>query len=361
MSKRILYVAATTSRLYHEMLPFMEMMSEKGYIVEAAACPDQSGIYLLNQRCLQAFHPIGPTARICSRNACRAYRKIKELLAGNPYQLIHTNDTALSFLVRIAARKHPDTKIVYMAHGLGFYRDAPLGKYLGQYPAESIASRFTEEMVTLNLEDFITAKDAFPRTRVHYIPSAGIDLDAYQPMQYMRAGYKVILCMGELTREKNQRQILQSIVHLKGMTKGFKVWFVGEGPMLGHYQTLARRLGIDDYVEWLGFRRDIKTLLYKSDIAVSASRREGVSRGLLMAMACAKPVVATDIRGHRELIAEGVNGYAAPTGDAKAFACACAKLMTHPDLLQMGAASRIMSLKYDLEYVKQRMAYIYGV
>lgn len=359
--KRILYVAATTSQLYHEMLPFMEMMADKGYIVEAVACPDQSGIYLVNQKCLHVFHAIGPIERVCSRRAYHAYQKLKGLLASRQYHLIHTNDMAPSFLVRLAARRLPDIKVIYMVHGLDFYRGAPVAKWISTYPAECIASRYTDEIITLNLEDFITARDAFSKSHVRYIPSAGIDLDVYQPMQYMRAGCKVILCMGDITRRSNQGQILRAIVHLKGVVKDFKVWFVGEGPMLGCYRKLAQRLGVEPYVEWLEFRPDLKTLLYKSDIVVSASRREGVSRSLLMAMACAKPVVATDIRGHRELVAEGINGYTVPPGDAKAFARACARLLTDPELLQMGAAGRIMSLKYDLEYVKQRMAYIYGV
>jgi len=359
--KRILYVAATTGQLYHEMLPFMEMMADKGYIVEAAACPDQTGIYLVNQKCLHVFHPIGPVERLCSRSACRAYRAIRDLLASRRYHLIHTNDRTPSFLSRLAARRSPGTRVIYMVHGLDFYPGAPLCNWLAHFPAESIASRFTDEIVTLNLEDYVTARDAFPKPRVHYIPSAGIDLDVYQPMRYMRAGYRVILCMGDMTQRSNQCQILRAIVYLKDRIKGFRVWFVGEGPMLGRCKRLAKKLGVEAYVEWLEFRPDIKTLLYKSDIVVSASRREGVSRSLMMAMACAKPIVATDIRGHRELIAEGINGYAVPLGDPCAFAEACVRLLCHPDILQMGAAGRIMSLKYDLEYVKQRMAYIYGV
>mgnify|MGYP000324325998 CR=1 FL=1 len=361
MIKRILYVAATTSQLYHEMLPFMKMMADKGYLVEAAACPDHTGIFLINQSCLHIFHAIGTAPRICSRGAHRNYKKIKGMLALRKYDLIHTSDTVPSFLVCLAARSLRDTKVVYMANGLDVYRGAPLIRWLSRYPAEYIASRLTRQMITVNLEDYILARRLFAKTRVHYLPSAGIDLDAFQPMNYMRAGHKVILCMGDLTREKNQRQVLRSIVHLRRTTKNFRVWFVGEGPMRARYEKIARRLGIGEYVEWLGFRPDIKTLLYKSDIVVSASRQEGVSRSLLMAMACGKPLVATGIRGHRELIAGGVNGYAVPLNDAKAFADACAKLLAHPDILRMGSASRIMSLKYDVEYVKQRMAFLYGV
>jgi glycosyltransferase EpsD len=360
MRKRILYVADTASRLYHCMVPFMEMMADKGYIVEAAARADHTDPYLTHQPCLDAFYPIDIPQNPLGRAGIRAYRKIKRLLGGRQYALIHTNAFAPSLLTRLAARDLP-AKVVYMAHGLGFYRGAPLVNWLMYYPAEMIASRFTAEMVALNMEDFILARRAFPRTHVHYIPSVGIDLYDFQPMNYMRAGHKIILCVGELTRRKNQRQVLCAAAHLQRITPGFKVWFVGEGPMLDTYKRLAKRLGVDSLVEWLGYRHDIKTLLYKSDIVVSASRKEGVSRSLIEAMACGKPIVATDIRGHRELIAEGVNGYTVPLGDAGAMARACAELLHHPDILEMGSASRIMCLKYDIEYIKQRMASVYGV
>jgi glycosyltransferase EpsD len=361
MTGRILYVAATTSELYYDFLPLMEMMAEKGYTVEAAAYPDQACPYLVSHKSLRTFHALGRLTHLCSRSACRAYRKLKGLFQAKRYNLIHTTGTVPSLLARYAARKLSDTKVVYTAQGLDFYRGAPLIRWFTRCPAEYIASRWTDEMVTVNLEDYIRARGAFPETRVHYIPSAGVDLDTFQPMTYLRSGHKVILCIGELTHRKNQRQILKSLVHLKGMGHKFKVWFVGEGPMLGRYMRLAKRLGVEDCVEWLGCRPDIRTLLYKSDIAVSASRQEGVCRELLMAMACAKPIVATDIRGQRELVTDGVNGYAVPLHDAKAFARACAKLLNDPEILQLGAMSRIMSLKYDVEYIKHRMAGIYGV
>lgn len=360
MRKRILYVADTASRLYHSMVPFMEMMADKGYIVEAAARPDHTDPYLIHQPCLDTFHPIDIPPNPLSRAGVRAYKKIRRLLTGRQYALIHTNAFAPSLLIRLAARELP-VKVVYMVHGFDFYRGAPLVNWLTYYPAEVIASRFAAETVALNMEDYVLARKAFPRTHAHYIPSVGIDLYDFQPMNYMRAGHKIILCMGGLTRRKNQRQVLYATAHLQRMTAGFKVWFVGEGPLLDAYKRLARRLGVDSRVEWLGYRHDIKTLLYKSDIVVSASRQEGVSRSLIEAMACAKPIVATGIRGHRELVAEGVNGYTVPLGDAEGMARACADLLNHPDILEMGSASRIMCLKYDIEYVKQRMASVYGV
>lgn len=360
MRRRILYVAESASHIYHCMLPFMEMMEAKGYIVEAAARPDYTEPYLVQEPSLSVFHPIEMPAHPLSPAGFATYRKIRRLLVDRQYQIIHTNSFAPSLLVRLAARSLP-ARVVYMAHGFDFYQGSTLRRWLVHYSIESLLSRLTSDLITVNLEDYVRARAAFFHPHVHYVPSAGIDLYDFQPMSYIRAGHQIVMCVGEMTRRKNQSQVLRAIPHLKKTVSGFQVWFVGEGPLLDRCKRLAHRLGVEDDIQWLGYRHDIKTLLYKSDIVVSASRQEGVSRSLIEAMACAKPIVATDIRGHRELIAEGINGYIVPLGDARAFADACAQLLADSDILQMGSASRIMSLKYDIEYVKQRMASIYGV
>ena len=66
-------------------------------------------------------------------------------------------------------------------------------------------------------------------------------------------------------------------------------------------QELAERLGIEEMVDFLGYRNDIETLLKISDVAVASSLREGLPVNIMEAMACGLPVIATDNRGHREL------------------------------------------------------------
>src|SRR4051794_25361873 len=62
-------------------------------------------------------------------------------------------------------------------------------------------------------------------------------------------------------------------------------------------------------VEFLGYRKDIKTLLKVADLAVASSLREGLPVNIMEAMACGLPVIATDNRGHRELIKNNKNGW----------------------------------------------------
>ena len=62
-------------------------------------------------------------------------------------------------------------------------------------------------------------------------------------------------------------------------------------------------------VDFLGYRNDIETLLKISDVAVASSLREGLPVNIMEAMACGLPVIATDNRGHRELIKNNKNGW----------------------------------------------------
>ena len=77
------------------------------------------------------------------------------------------------------------------------------------------------------------------------------------------------------------------------------------------------------------------------DLYVNTSYQEGMPNGVLEAMACALPVVATDADGTPDLVQDGVTGYLCPMGDLDAFVARCRTLITQPRLRQrMGRAGR---------------------
>lgn len=94
-------------------------------------------------------------------------------------------------------------------------------------------------------------------------------------------------------------------------------------------------------VEWWGWQEDIGAVYALAHVICLPSNREGVSRVLAEAAACARPLVATDVPGCREVVHDGENGFLVPPHDPQALAEALRKLMTDPDLRQrMGARSR---------------------
>jgi len=78
--------------------------------------------------------------------------------------------------------------------------------------------------------------------------------------------------------------------------------------------------GLEQKVIFTGNRSDIPELLAITDIFTLPSYREGMPRSLIEAMCMSKPAVATNIRGCREEVEEGVTGFLIPVGDHKSLA-----------------------------------------
>src|SRR4029077_18843448 len=92
----------------------------------------------------------------------------------------------------------------------------------------------------------------------------------------------------------------------------------GEGALRAALEAHAARLGLDGVVEFLGRRNDVERVLADSDIAVLTSRREGIPRAVLEAMASGLPVVATRVPGTREAVRHGKTGLLVELNDVHA-------------------------------------------
>lgn len=94
-------------------------------------------------------------------------------------------------------------------------------------------------------------------------------------------------------------------------------------------------------VEWWGWQADMRAVYHKSHIIVLPSMGEGLSKALLEALSCGRPIVATDVPGCRELVIPGVTGYLLPINDPQAIADKLERLCLNPELrTQMGLAGR---------------------
>ncbi|MNE34701.1 putative glycosyltransferase EpsD [compost metagenome] len=91
-------------------------------------------------------------------------------------------------------------------------------------------------------------------------------------------------------------------------------------------------MGLEDRVTFLGHRSDMNKLYAMSDLAVSSSRQEGLPVNVMEAIASGLPVVATDVRGNRDLVSDGVHGLLVELGDAAAFGEAILQLFEKPAL-----------------------------
>src|SRR5258706_7576580 len=110
---------------------------------------------------------------------------------------------------------------------------------------------------------------------------------------------------------------------------GFAI--AGEGELMEGLRELAGQLGIQDDVFFLGRCDNVATLLFASEIGVLSSKAEGFANAILEYMAAGLPVVATDVGGAREAIAEDETGYTVNSGDDERMAARIVDLLNAPE------------------------------
>jgi glycosyltransferase involved in cell wall biosynthesis len=140
-----------------------------------------------------------------------------------------------------------------------------------------------------------------------------------------------------------------------------RLLLAGDGPAAGELLARGRTL-LGERLAWLGWQDDLGGFYDRVGVFATLSRKEGLPYGVLDAMAHGRPVVATDIPGHRQLVAEGASGFLVPVGDVAAAADRLAGLLCDPDLRRrMGrAALERVRAAFALEAMWRRHEALYA-
>ena len=178
------------------------------------------------------------------------------------------------------------------------------------------------------------------KDRCRIIPN-GVDVARFSPgaspmKESTRRGLGVSpetflwLTTGSLEPQKDHEDLLRAAARLRERHPCLRMAVVGDGPLRESLVRLSRDLSLGDVVSWLGLRHDVPALLVASDGFVLSSRWEGSPNALLEALACAVPVVATNVGGVRDLVQDGISGFLVAPGDVDALAAAMEHLMSLP-------------------------------
>ena len=279
-------------------------------------------------------------------------------------QLVHTHCSIPGAVGRVAAWLAGVPVIIHTVHG--FHPRAgmpwPLRKFY--LAVERTCGLVTDTLLTQNHEDLELANRhrIGPAGRRRAIGN-GIDLERFRSVpRSKQAGDPVtIACVARLEPVKNHAMLFESLVLLKRRRADFRVWLVGDGPLRARYQRLCARLGIDDVVEFLGYRDDIPELLAQTDIVVLTSIKEGIPRAAMEAMAMGLPVVATRVPGTREVVRHFESGLTVGLGDVATLTAALSHLIADPTARAMlGARAQAMATEaFDERQVVRSLLGIY--
>lgn len=206
----------------------------------------------------------------------------------------------------------------------------------------------TTQVSWAGLERYVRV-GAVPRHKIRYIPN-GVDTERFKPNPEDRLKIRrelevdgfVWLAVGRFDPSKDYPTMLQAFGYVVQKDLNAVLLIAGDGPLRKTMEVMARELGIEKHVRFLGIRRDIPQLMNAADAYVMSSAWEGMANVLLEASATGLPIAATDVGGNREVVLHGKTGFLVSLKDPYALAQAMLRLM---DMLDderqaMGKAAR---------------------
>lgn len=358
--KKILYVTTVSRTVNAFLVPHIMMLLDQGYLVDIACCVDQEVNDILLNRGVEVYDLPFTRNPLDLRNL-KAFRKLSKIQKENRYETVHVHTPIAALYGRLLKLKYHTLKTVYTVHGFHFHQGGSLSGWLMYYPIEWVMAKFTDQLITINDEDFERGKRLGARA-TYKVNGVGVTVSDYQLRDYEAKfnRYKydlakddfVILMIAEVNKNKNHQQMIQAVELLKQRGKSVKVLCAGEGSLFDEVVAEVEKRGLSDSIHMLGYRTDIKELIGVSDIGILLSYREGLPRNIMELMACGKPVIGTNIRGIRDLVIDGETGFLVPVGDAVTTANCIEKLMSDAELVSvMGVRALEEVEKYNVESV----------
>ncbi len=370
---KVLFVATVISHIkaFHE--PYMEWFQKQGWEVHVVGNGEEK-----LQFCDKKY--LLPIARSPFKlQNLWAFLQLKKIIKKEQYDIIHCHTPMGSVLTRLAAleaRKH-GTKVIYTAHGFHFFKGAKLVNWLVYYPLERFLSQFTDILITINQEDYQRAK-SFSANKIVHVPGVGVDIDKFnlcntlkaeenktskEKRQKIREDFGIqekdtmLLTIGELIERKNQEVIIEAIADMED--PNIKYVICGIGPLEKELKQKAAMLEVEKQVVFAGYRSDISEIYHAADIFIFPSKQEGLPMALMEAMASGLPIIASNIRGNKDLIVHKKNGYLL-SGKIGSYEKAISLLMKSEKKREdFGKEAKKTIRKYSLNVVKKQMIEIY--
>lgn len=370
---KVLYTATVLSHICQFHLPYLKKLHEHGHIIHVAAHDNLAEKSNLTLSHADQFSEIPFSRSPFSKSNINAFKQLKKIIDQEKYDVIVCNTPVGGLLTRLAAyrQRKTGTRVIYIAHGFHFYKGAPIKNWLVYYPIEKLMARLCDVIVAVNQEDYSFAQKRLA-TSIAHIHGIGVSTERYHPASDLskiefrvQEGLKqsdfVILCTGELNKNKDQKTLLKAASLLKEKIPALKVLLAGNGPLEAELKSMVDALNLRDVVRFLGYRTDLERVVPAVDLVVSCSHREGLPLNIVEAMLCGKPVIAADNRGSRELVIHTKSGYLFKPGDFKTLSSFILQLKHYDEYNQMGEVGYNFAQKYSLNNVVDEVINIIDV
>jgi glycosyltransferase involved in cell wall biosynthesis len=337
------HVTVLSSRLDQRMYETLLVTGRVGRGEEEHIAPEVRIRYLPS---------LGPDIR--PREDLRALLTLIRLIRAYRPDIVETHTSKAGLLGRVAAvlalPRRPIVIHTYHGHVLrGYFGPAKTRAFTLLERALNRVSDLLVVVSSKTADELIELKVA-RRSKFAVVP-LGLELDGFlalapepDPAARARLGVApeeiVFTITGRLVPIKRLDLALRSLA-IANRSAPMRLLVVGDGDLRPELERLAAELGCADQVDFLGYRRDLETIAAASDAALLTSDNEGTPVALIEAAAAARPVVATDVGGVADVVADGETGLLARRDDVEAIAAAMVRLAGDRELrLRAGKAGR---------------------
>jgi glycosyltransferase involved in cell wall biosynthesis len=315
---------------------------------------------------------------VALRNATRAMAPLRDVAALGELvrtfrmlepDIVHTHNPKPGVYGRIAAKIARVPVIVNTVHGLYALPEDRLTKRAVVYGLERLAATCSHAELLQNTEDVAVLRSLrIPANRIQVLGN-GVDLARFDRKRIdpdrvamlrdemgAAPGDLIVGVVGRLVWEKGLREVFAAARSLADTAPHVRIVVIG--PLDPDKSDAVSPADVDRLVAmgnvaFLGMRDDIDDIYAALDLYVLASYREGFPRSAMEAAAMGVPVIATDIRGCRQVVDDGITGRLVPVRDAASLAQAIAELAADGERrAAMGVASRA---KAEREFDQQRI------
>lgn len=287
---KILVVASNMVHIKNFHLPYIKKFTENGNDVYVMTSHDGADFNIPFKK--KAF----------SFKNFRLSFKIRKILKKECFDAVFVHTTLAAFWTRIAIKGLKKKPIVVnTVHGYLFSKNSSFLKRKIYLFAEKIVRKCTDYIFVMNEEDReIAEKHRLCKKEVISIDGMGVKLDTFDKAKEVKdnSNRLNLVYVGEISKRKNQIFLVKALKFLENA----HLTLVGDGSERKNIEKYAWQNGVFDRLEITGFTKNVKDYLAKADIYVSASVIEGLPFNIIEAMAMKLPIVASDIKGQRDLL-----------------------------------------------------------
>jgi glycosyltransferase involved in cell wall biosynthesis len=325
-----------------------------------------------------AHWPVSFTRRMSPLRDLQAAFQIWRLCRRERFTIVHTHQVKAALFGQCAARLAGVPIVVNTVHGFYFHEHTPALKRRAWILLEKVCARFSDVLLSQNREDMATAvaTGICPPGKIQHLGN-GIDVRRFdraavsrQRVTEVRAALgiapdaQVVGFVGRLVREKGVLELFDAVRRLR--PKYPKLTLLVIGPVDSDIADCLQPTAADDYgigatTVFTGYRHDMPELYALMTLLVLPSHREGLPRTPMEASSMGVPTVATDVRGCREVLRHGENGYLVPVRDPVALADAIDRVLGDPGLAdRLGTQARQIAVEnFDEQMVFERVRSAY--